>query len=75
MKQFVCFALEGLRGEGTDLVWVTIGRYSTRDQTLSAAANLRDTALVETRVIPCYRVSLASQRTNSTPITSPGIAG
>ena len=58
MERLVCWTLMGLRTDQGFDVWYQLGTYPTADQAQEAsnASSLADRGIVQTRVMPYYRV-------------------
>lgn len=58
MRQLIGYSLEGLRRQGWREVWVTLGTFGDESTAQAARADTALTAeLVETRILPYYRVT------------------
>ena len=72
MKRLAFFTLEGRLRQGPHEVWITLGRYPTDQLARTAAdsANARNAAIVETRIVPLFRISELGPRM-LTQVTTP----
>jgi len=57
MEMLVGYSVEGLRRQGWREVWVTLGTYENRAAADSAQAGPLPVDVVQTRVLPYYRVT------------------
>lgn len=57
METLVGYSLEGLRRQGWREVWVTLGTFADETAALSAQAGPMPADVVQTRVLPYYRVT------------------